>query len=483
MPLLTDFTAAVAYLDSYISYEKTLPPKYCGESWYQLERFRALLDSVGNPQRDLRCIHLAGTDGKGSTAVYLAALLRAQGWKTGLYTSPHFTDYTERIQIGGAAISKRTFTDLLSLLSERLEALSAAQGDELRLFATVFELLTAMAFLHYRNERVDYAVIETGLGGRLDATNVIDPVLSVLTPIHLEHTRFLGKTLARIAWEKAGIIKPGRPAFTARQKRAALAVLRGVSRERGCALFELSRLIRMRRAKASPEGYEAELKTRDGGWMLVRAPLPGFHQLENLALALAVFQYLLDGCPEQALPPSREAAELAWKALPEVRWPGRGEIFREGERTWVLDVAHSIQGARCLRSLLDDLFPGTPVVFLLGFSGDKSVEAYARALLRPEDTVYVFRSSHPRSMGVEEARERIRGAVSSKVYPGGEFGAWLQGHPMRANKKEILCVSGSLFWVADVRGPLMERQGCGPEGVTRLPGSPPSPLLPESSSA
>jgi len=179
MPALTDFASAVAYLDSYISYEKTLPPKYCGESWYQLERFRALLASVGEPQRELRCIHLAGTDGKGSTAVYLATLLKAFGWKTGLYTSPHFIDYTERIQIDGVAIAKQRFAELLSLLAGRLETISAKQGNELKIFATVFELLTALAFLYYREAKVDYAVIETGLGGRLDATNVIDPVLSI----------------------------------------------------------------------------------------------------------------------------------------------------------------------------------------------------------------------------------------------------------------------------------------------------------------
>ncbi len=483
MPALTDFTSAVAYLDSYISYEKTLPPKYCGESWYQLERFRALLASVGEPQRELRCIHLAGTDGKGSTAVYLATLLKAFGWKTGLYTSPHFIDYTERIQIDGVAIAKQRFAELLSLLADRLETISAKQGNELKIFATVFELLTALAFLYYREANVDYAVIETGLGGRLDATNVIDPVLSILTPIHLEHTRFLGKTLARIASEKAGIIKPGRPVFASRQKRAALEAIRRVSREKGCPLYEFSRLIRMRNASASLEGYRAELKTRDGGWLEIRAPLPGFHQLDNLALALLAAQFLMDGCPERAQPPSRALIDLAEKALPEVRWPGRGELFREGGRTWILDVAHSIQGARSLRALLDDLFRGLPICFLLGFSGDKSVEAYARALIRGGDAVLLFRSTHPRAMSVEEACCRVASAVPAAVSPGGDFAAWLHNFPAGKNKKEILCVSGSLFWVADARALLMERSQRRKESFTNLLPLPPGSPLPESSSA
>jgi dihydrofolate synthase/folylpolyglutamate synthase len=483
MPALSDFASAVAYLDSYISYEKTLPPKYCGESWYQLERFRALLASAGDPQRELKCVHIAGTDGKGSTAVYLATLLKAFGWKTGLYTSPHFVDYTERIRIDGVPIPKQRFAELLSILAERLEAISAAQSNELKLFATVFELLTALAFLYYRDAKVDYAVIETGLGGRLDATNVIDPVLSILTPIHLEHTRFLGKTLARIATEKAGIIKPGRPGLPRRPKPAALEVLRGTSREKGSPLYEFSSLVRMRNATASLEGYRAELKTRDGGWREVRVPLPGFHQLDNLALALLAAQFLMDGCPGRAQPPSRALIDLAEKALPEVRWPGRGEIFREGGRTWILDVAHSIQGARSLRALLDDLFPKLPILFFLGFSGDKSVEAYGRALIRGGDEVFLFRSTHPRAMSVEEARRRVAAAVPAKVSLGGEFAAWLLESFEDQREKEILCVSGSLFWVADARGLLMDRLRRREEAFTNSLRLPPESPHPESSSA
>jgi dihydrofolate synthase/folylpolyglutamate synthase len=317
----------------------------------------------------------------------------------------------------------------------------------------------------------------------LDATNVIDPALSILTPIHLEHTRFLGKTLARIAAEKAGIIKPSRPVLTARQKRPVLEILRGTSREKNSPLYEFTGLIRIRNASASLEGYRAELKTRDGGWMTLQSPLPGFHQLDNLALALLAAQFLMDGCPERAQLPSRELIDRAEKALPEVRWPGRGEIVPEGNRTWILDVAHSIQGARSLRALLDDLFPGFPVRFLLGFSGDKSVEAYAKALIRAGDSVDVFRSSHPRAMCAEEARARIAGAVQVNVSSAGEFAAWLHEHSEGFHEKEILCVSGSLFWVADVRQRLKERL---PAGQSTLKNSlhPPRALpLPESSSA
>jgi len=443
------YADAIDYLDSFISYEKTPPPKYCGTSHYNLDRFRSLLSSIGRPEATLSCIHIAGTDGKGSTAAFLACLLHACGYRVGLYTSPHLFDYTERIQIDGKPIPRRRFTELISLLASKLAHRTAQADSSLEFFSTVFELLTAAAFRYFQDEKVDLAVIETGLGGTLDATNVVKPLVSVLTPIDREHTNLLGKTLRQIAAQKAGIIKAGRPVFSASQKPAALDVIRAICRNQGSPLFLRSDYLRAAHIRPSLEGYGFTLSSpgEPSPGRLI-CPILGRHQVENLTLALLITQYLLDGCPVHPAPPAKDLLACAGRTLPLLSWPGRSEIHMLPGGIWVLDGAHSPQAARCLRRLLDELFPARPVHHLLATSQDKDVGILVSCLLRPSDRLSCYQSSHPRAFDRRLLKSALMASFpAARVTLGRDITQCLIA---KSGRREINCVSGSIFWTADV---------------------------------
>lgn len=445
------YSEALQYLDSFVSYERTPPPKYT-RSHYDLERFQKLLSRIGHPEKQLRCIHIAGTDGKGSTASFIAALLQEWGYRVGLYTSPHLLEYTERIRINGEDISQKAFTCLLSLLAGCLDDLVPETSLERHLFSTVFELLTAMAFLYFHQESVDYAVIETGLGGRLDATNVIDPLASVITPISLEHTDLLGKTLGKIAFEKAGIIKPERPVFVGRQSNQAMKVIHQKAQETGSHLFQLTEWLQVDHIQPGLSGYRFSISDSSLYRWEMTSPLLGRHQVDNLSLALLVVRYILEGSlSSQPLFPD-DFIILAQQALTQVSWQGRGEIHRLSDSYWVLDGAHSEQGGACLRNLLDDLFPGRSVCFLLGFSQDKRIYNFIKRIVRTEDTVLCYQSSHPRSMCVEKLVSILQEELSIVA----QAGMPIEDIISQSNTG-VFCVTGSLFWVADVKKTLLDR--------------------------
>lgn len=396
---------------------------------FRLEPIRHLLGRLGDPHRRYAVVHIAGTKGKGSTAAMTAAILQAAGYRTGLYTSPHLHTMRERIQVDGRPIPPEAVVDLLDRLRPAVEADPAL---------TVFDILTAMGFLYFAESGVEVAVVEVGLGGRLDSTNVVEPSVCLITALSLDHTEILGPTLAHIAFEKAGIMKPGVPAVTAPQPEEAMAVLRQVAAERDVPLLSLEGW-RMGPQVITATGQQGEIVAPDGTRWSVRLPLLGRHQWENAALAVAAARLLRAqgwALPDAAI---REGLER-------VRWPGRFEVLRV-EPPLVLDGAHNEASAARLAETLAEVFPGRRWHLVFGASTDKPVERILAPLRPLIAAVWFTRSRHPRAADPD----RLAHAAAPLGLSGpavGEVAAAL-AHALKGDAPVL--VTGSLFVVAEAR--------------------------------
>lgn len=355
-----------------------------------LDRIQLLLEKLDDPHRKFKSIHVAGTNGKGSTCAMIASILKEAGYKVGLYTSPHLFDYRERIKVNGRDIPKKIFEAGLRRI-ERI--VKNSHGTLSR--PTVFEVLTALAFWYFAKMKVDYAVIEVGLGGRLDATNVITPLVSVITNVDLEHTEILGRSLAKIAAEKAGIVKLGIPVVTAEEKSEPLKVIKDVCKKKKSFLIAVSR--------------KQEV---------IGSSLLGEHQRVNAACAVAAIRLA-------RIKVSREAIR---KGLRKTRWPGRFQIFSRKPLT-ILDGAHNPAGIKVLVDTLKKQYPRKKFTFIFGTQEDKDSVSML-ALLKPlAKRIIITHSSHPNaakkdSIELEDALKQSMG------------------------KDRV--ITGSLFLVADV---------------------------------
>ncbi|MDE2677412.1 MAG: bifunctional folylpolyglutamate synthase/dihydrofolate synthase [Gemmatimonadota bacterium] len=316
-----------------------------------LERMEAALEELENPQRRYRTLHVGGTNGKGSVASTWASVLTRHGHRTGLYTSPHLCSFRERIMIDGRPVA----ASRLAAAAARLRPLA----DGLRM--SFFEATTLLALHVFAEEGVECACVEVGLGGRLDATNVITPEVTAITNVALDHQEYLGDTLEDIAREKAGIIKPGVPIVTAEGRPAALAVLEARAAAVGAPLHRVEPWRDISHLRLDPHGTQFCLRSASGGALQLETPLPGAHQATNTALAVRALELLR--------PPPAPAAVREGVAA--VRWPGRGQIRRAGERLFVFDVAHNTAGVEALVRVLAALAPPRPLVLLTGILGDK----------------------------------------------------------------------------------------------------------------
>ena len=396
-----------------------------------LERVQAVLAQLRHPERRYPALHVAGTNGKGSTCAFAASALRAAGHRVGLYTSPHLVRFNERIQVDGEEISD-------ALLGQRiLEVLERAPAAATEL--TYFELATVVALWHFASEAVDVAVLETGLGGRLDATNTARPLVTALTPVALDHQALLGETLAAIAGEKAGILKPGVPVACARQAPEALAVIEAQAARVGAPLLL--------------EGRDFAVEEGEGG-LHYRSPsgqlealtlsLQGAHQHQNAAVALAALELL----SHRGLGVSARAAR---QGLARARWPGRleelaGTAALPGRPTVLLDGAHNPAGAEVLSQALATRYAGRRVHAVFGVVADKELEPMARALFPRLASLHLTPLASPRSLPPERYLDLARslcGQVS--VYP--DPAAALQGAAARCAEGELLLCTGSLFLV------------------------------------
>ena len=403
MDLENAYQQALDYLYKFVDYSLTRNFRYTPEK-FDLGRMVELMQRLGDPQMNYPVIHVAGTKGKGSTAAMIASSLHAAGYKTGFYTSPHLHDYAERIQVNRQDISHADFVELVEELRPHAEKVKQI---------TTFELTTALGMLYFARQHVDVAVLEVGLGGRLDATNVVNPLVSVITSLSMDHMNVLGDTLAKIAAEKAGIIKPGRPVVSSLQREDARVVVEQVAAERGARLIEVGRDILFAPREHSLEGQsmlvwsatdqslmDAYIEGETGkNWspLCLTIPLLGRHQIDNAVTAYAALQV----AKQEGLKLSEKDIQTGFA---NVSWPGRFEILSR-KPMLVIDSAHNRDSALKLRMALDDYLTGQPVVLVFGASEDKDVPGMFAELLPRVRRVVATQSVHPRAMPADKLVE------------------------------------------------------------------------------
>jgi dihydrofolate synthase / folylpolyglutamate synthase len=395
-----------------------------------LERVEAALEALGHPERRFPALHVAGTNGKGSTCAFASAALHAAGHRVGLYTSPHLVRVNERIRVDGVEISDECFGQrILEVLERHPEAATSL---------TYFEFGTVVAFWHFAREAVDVAVVEVGLGGRLDATRACVPLVTAITPVSFDHMEYLGNTLGAIAAEKAGILKPGVPVVLSRQAPEALEVL--------------ERLAREQRAPVLLEGRDFHLGPRSGGGLAYAGTglsleglslgLRGEHQWQNAAVALAALEQL----SARGVNVSPDSLRIG---LAGARWPGRLEELG-GSPPVLLDGAHNPAGVGVLLEGLRSLYPGRRVHCVFGVVADKDRGPMLRALLPACSSVHLTPLDTPRSLAPERYLDEAR-ALCANTYSYPSLDAALEGARDRAAPSDVVLCTGSLFLVGSVR--------------------------------
>lgn len=435
--LETRYQQTLAYLYSFVDFSLKHSVDLKPEQ-FDLGRMQALVDALGNPQARFLSIHVAGTKGKGSVSALCASALQTQGYRVGLYTSPHLDDYAERIQVNGQMIDHAELVALVDELKPYIASIPRL---------TTFEITTALAFLYFARQGCDAALIEVGLGGRLDATNVILPQVAVITSLSYDHMFLLGNTLAEIAGEKAGIIKPGVPVVLAPQPEEARQVVARVAGERGAPLTEVGADYQFALLDHSLTGQTFEVWARPEPGIVpapvtLRIPLLGQHQVSNAVTAYAALQV---AC-RQGLPVSDQAIQAGFA---NVVWPGRFEVLRQ-QPPVVLDCAHNRDSALKLRQALDDYFPAAPVVMMFGASEDKDVEGMFAELMERVEQVVIVKSFHPRAMQPEKLLALTQSyncpaRIVLDVADGFEEALRLAGD------RALVLVTGSIFVVAGAR--------------------------------
>jgi dihydrofolate synthase / folylpolyglutamate synthase len=447
-PMPNDYQASIDFLFGRLNYERVGMPRF--NSDLRLGRMRRLLKLLGDPQDALRIVHVAGTKGKGSTSALIAAALTASGVSTGLFCSPHLHRLEERFAIDGLLPSPEELVALtdavrpaVAELDVWFRARSEARGP------TFFEITTAMGLLHFAQRGVGAVVLEVGLGGRLDSTNAIRPILAVITSISFDHMRQLGNTLGAIATEKAGILKRGRPAVSGVRSQEARIAIRRLAVPRRVALREIDVDFQYdyaapRPPLVRPTPGRVEVTTWRRHWGPLALPLLGAHQAHNAAVALAS----LDVLAECGLEVGPEAVARGFAAL---RWPARVEVL--GESPWfVIDGAHNPASAEALAEALLSCFPPTRRTLVFGTTREKDVAGQLRALLPLFDIVIATRYvENPRSVRPEEIVATIEALDGPP--------AWIAADPAEAlatarrvtSSDELICVTGSLFLAAEAR--------------------------------
>lgn len=424
------YREAIKYILSFTDYEK-LPASSYSTDAFDLRRVEDLLRRLGDPHLGPRTVHIAGTKGKGSTSAMIASALTAAGKRTGLYTSPHLHSFRERIRIDGEMISEDEFASTVDAIRPHADEVNKqAQFGKL----TTFEMLTVAAFAYFKKCHVEFTVLETGLGGRLDATNVCRPEICIITPISLDHTEILGSTVAEIAREKAGIIKPGAVVICAPQNPNALAVIKeAATRIKNRTIYAGSD-VTWRRLDFSTRGQEFEVTTGSGA-RRYGISLLGNHQIENAAVAVSALEVL--GIDYESI----------FRGLADARWPGRLEIIRE-EPMVLVDGAHNADSARRLREAIQEYIRYDDMILVIGVSSDKDIKGMLLELMPLADKIIATKSTHPRALPVNTVLNEIEKLDRKASYYTNVSDAVGQAL-LNAWPHDLICVTGSLFVVAE----------------------------------
>jgi dihydrofolate synthase/folylpolyglutamate synthase len=429
------YEEAIQYLYHFTDYERMVKPRDQATSVFGLSRVNLLLEHLDNPQRQLRIVHVAGTKGKGSTAAMTASMLQHAGARVGLYTSPHVESVRERIMIDGDWIPEERLTAHVNRMHPYLQ--ESLKGRE-TYTPTFFEIFTAVAFLDFLDQAVDYAVLEVGLGGRLDATNVAVPVVCGITNISYDHMDKLGNTLTLIAGEKAGILKAGVPVVVSPQDPEALRAIAVRAEALGAPMRLVGRDITL-----EAQGKEFSVATARRLYSGLRVPLPGRHQQVNAATAVGLAEEAAEGSRWQL------TRDRAREGLAAVRWRARIETVAT-RPTVIVDGAHNAASARALLETLASEFTFRRLLFVLGIAADKDVDGILRELAPKASLIVCTRSQSPRACPPAELVERLRAFGNVEAVACENAPAALALARQRAEPDDLVCVTGSFYVAGEV---------------------------------
>lgn len=403
-----------------------------------LQPTRHIMELLDNPQNNFKIIHIGGTNGKGSTSAITANILRHQGYKTGLFTSPHLENFTERIQVNGQEIQREDVARIITRIAPLFEQmLDYPEPMPLRFF----DIVTALAFVYFNEQKVDYAVLEVGLGGRLDATNIIIPVVSVITNIGYEHTNILGDTLEEIAFEKAGIIKPDTTLVTATQDPQVLQVFQREAENKNTQTIQIGDQVTTKTTKSDETGQRFTVTTPHATYQDLHIPLIGAHQVANAATAIAAV--------EAAHDPVTDLSEAIRKGLADVYWPGRLEIIHENPLI-VLDCAKDGEATEAVRKSIYN-FKYAKLVSVVSISSDKKHPAMMRNISQISDHVILTKHSvMNRATDPQNLADLVTmNGVSNEIVPQQEKA--FKKAVMITSPSDMVLVIGSVFLVGDAR--------------------------------
>jgi dihydrofolate synthase/folylpolyglutamate synthase len=453
------YRRAQNYLNSFINYEQFSCYPY--KSSFKLKRLEKLLQFFGNPHKNLSAIHIAGSKGKGSTCIFLANILKASGFKTGLYTSPHLVDVRERIRILQPSdfnlrtsreqmVSQRDFVKIIERIEPYAEKLRETKLGKL----SYFEILTACAFLYFTEKKCDFVVLETGLGGRLDATNIVSSLICAITPISYEHTHILGSTLKEIATEKVGIIKDRKQktenrrqiVVTAPQRSTVLEIIRRRAKEVGATLIEVGKDICIKRKYTEINEQIFNLKGIIADYPGLKIRLLGEHQIVNAAVAVA--------CAESFRFFGIDISQAAIrKGLEHTFWPGRLQVISQRPKI-ILDAAHNRTSAKALKEALGKFFKFQDLILVFAVSQDKDVRGMLSELEPCASRIILTRAQNPRSLKPEVIQRFIKTRSKSVILTESSAQA-LQVAQRSAKQDDLILICGSLFLLGEILGTVL----------------------------
>jgi len=406
-----------------------------------LDNIRYLLESLGNPQKDLKIIHVAGTNGKGSTSAIISSLLQSDGYKVGLFTSPHLVDFTERFKIGQRQISQREICQLVEKIKSHVDIVQRKPDGG---HPTFFEVITAMAFLYFSREKVDFLVLEVGLGGRLDATNICEPLISVITHIDFDHMDKLGNSLEEIAGEKAGIIKENSLVVNAKQYKEAAEVIERIAEEKKSKIISLGKEVNYHIIKSDINGLRFDYKGIFEDYHDLCSPLIGRHQAENASLAITVIQAL-----------HYLGINIARKAivhgLTKAKWIGRLEIIKKSPIV-LLDGAHNPSGIGIVKDTLKNIFNYKKMVLVFAVFSDKDYKKMVEIIAPLSNVIIITMMKSPRATPFSELyKEFLLYQCKENIFIEKDIPLAIKKALEVSERKDLICITGSLHTVGEAK--------------------------------
>jgi dihydrofolate synthase/folylpolyglutamate synthase len=430
------YPEAVEFIESFINYEKTISWEY--PEALKLDRMRALAKELGNPQNAFESIIIAGSKGKGSTAAILSSILRMEGLKVGLYTSPHLVDIRERIRVNGLLISETRFVEIALVLRRLLDDYAWRKNPP-----TYFEVLTAMAFYHFKEMKAQVAVLEVGLGGLYDSTNIAFAKVVGLAPISLEHTDKLGKTVSKIAVQKCGIIKGREVVVSGPQSPEAEAVIVKTAEEKEAALFRVGREIKVAERDFGEEFQKFDVKTPFGNYFDLEIGLLGRHQIDNAALAVGLAKALEQ---KTRLKISESAVR---RGVLDARWPGRLEVFSDMPKI-ILDGAQNADSAQKMIAGLKRHFHFEKLIVVLGVCGDKDLEGILARIAPETFSLIATQADSVRALGAKMIAQAAE-TLCQNIFVEEDPKRALEKAKSLAGPNDLIVVTGSLFLVGEIK--------------------------------